>query len=383
MLQRTIFSEEHNIFREQVRKWVEKEITPHADAWEKAGQIPREVYKKAGAQGYLCSWIEETYGGMGADWLYSVIVMEEIAKSGNSGVAFALHSDVVVPYLHAFGSEEQKKKWLPGCVDGSIITAIAMTEPGTGSDLAAIQTTATDKGDHWVINGSKTFISNGLISNLVIVVAKTGNDPANPHGNHSLFVVEEGAKGFERGRKLDKIGMKAQDTSELYFNDCVIPKANILGDVGAGFYYLMQKLQQERLVVALGAAVGMEMAVAETIKYTKERKAFGKPLSKLQNTRFKLVESHGKAVIARVYVDRLIEAHMRGENIVAETSIAKYWVTDALCEVVDECLQLHGGFGYMREYPIAKAYEDARVQRIYAGANEIMKEIVAKVELGL
>lgn len=383
MLKRTIFSEEHDIFRDQFRKWLEAEAIPFHEEWEKAGQVPKEIWRKAGENGFLCPWAEEKYGGSEADFLFSVVMVEEIAKAQCSGLALSLHSDVVVPYIHAFSNEEQKDRWMPGLVDGSIISAIAMTEPGTGSDLAAIRTTAVEDGDDWVINGAKTFISNGLISDLVIVVANTNPKADNAHEALTLIVVEEGAPGFERGKKLEKIGMRAQDTSELFFNDCRVPKSNTLGEPGQAFYYLMQKLQQERLVVAIGSAAGLERTVEDTLAYTKERKVFGRPVAKFQNSRFKLVEAYTSATVVRVFVDRLIESHIAGENIVAETAMAKYWVSDQLCIHVDECLQLFGGYGYMREYPIARAYEDARVQRIYAGTNEIMKEIIGRFALGI
>lgn len=378
MLDRPMFKEEHRIFREQVRKFCEAEIVPHQETWEKNKVVPREVWRKAGAAGLLCPSVPEEYGGAGADFLYSVVVMEEFARVGCSGFAAPLHSDVVVPYIEAFANDEQKKRWLPGCVSGEIITAIAMTEPGTGSDLAGVQATAVDKGDHYLLNGQKTFISNGQLCDLVIVVAKTNPQADPPHTGISLLVVEKDTPGFERGRNLEKMGMKAQDTSELFFTDVKVPKANLLGDEGMGFMYLMQKLQQERLVVAIASAAGMEYAVTETIKYAQERKAFGRPIAKFQNTQFTLVDMHTKATIARVFVDRLIEEHMAGNMIVAETSMAKAWCSDMLCEVVDDGVQVHGGYGYMMEYPIAKAYLDARVQRIYAGTNEIMKVIIAK-----
>jgi acyl-CoA dehydrogenase len=311
-----------------------------------------------------------------------VIIMEELARAYESGFAMALHSDIIVPYLHTFGSDEQKQQWLPGCASGEIVTALAMTEPGTGSDLAAIATTAVRDGDDYVINGAKTFISNGQLCDLIIVAAKTDPDPANAHRGISLFVVEANRKGFARGKRLHKMGMASQDTSEMFFEDCRVPAANRLGAEGGGFMMLMQKLQQERLCVAIGAQSASEQVLEETIAYTKERKAFGKPISKFQNTQFKLVECLAKVEVGRAYVDKVVAEHVAGKYLVKECSIAKFWITDTSQEVVDTCLQFFGGYGYMLEYNITRAFMDARVQRIYAGTNEIMKVIVAK-QLGL
>jgi acyl-CoA dehydrogenase len=308
--------------------------------------------------------------------------MEELSKIYESGFAMALHSDIVVPYLYEFGSEAQKERWLPGCASGDKVTAIAMTEPGTGSDLAAIATTAVRDGDFYVLNGAKTFISNGILCDLCIVAAKTDPDPKNAHQGVSLFVVEAGTPGFVKGKKLKKMGMASQDTSELSFEDCRVPVANRLGDEGAGFLMLMKKLQQERLAVAVGAQAAAEQVLADTIKYTQERKAFGKPVAKFQNTQFKLAECATEVEVGRAFLDRLVAEHLRGEYLVKECSMAKLWQTEMLARVVDECLQLFGGYGYMLEYPISRAYMDARVQRIFAGTNEIMKVIIAK-QLGL
>jgi acyl-CoA dehydrogenase len=294
----------------------------------------------------------------------------------------ALHSDIIVPYLYSFGTEEQKQKWLPGCASGEIVTALGMTEPGTGSDLAAIATSAVKDGDDYVINGAKTFISNGQLCDLVIVAAKTDPDPANAHKGISLFVVEANRKGFVKGKRLHKMGMDSQDTSEMFFEDCRIPKSNLLGAEGAGFMMLMQKLQQERLCVAIGAVTGAEQVLHDTIAYTKERKAFGKPISKFQNTQFKLVECLAKCEVGRAYVDKVVAEHVAGKYLVKECSIAKFWTTDMAQDVIDTCLQFFGGYGYMTEYPVTRAFMDARVQRIYAGTNEIMKVIVAK-QIGL
>jgi acyl-CoA dehydrogenase len=381
-MDRTLFNDEHKAFRAAFKQFVAREITPHQQRWRDQGQVDREVWRKAGAQGFLCPWLEEKYGGAGADFLCSMIIMEELAVAYESGFAMALHSDIIVPYLYSFGSEEQKQKWLPGCASGEIVTALAMTEPGTGSDLAALATTAVKQGDEYVINGAKTFISNGQLCDLVVVAAKTDMDPANAHKGISLFVVEANRPGFAKGKRLHKMGMDSQDTSELFFEDCRIPAANRLGAEGGGFMMLMQKLQQERLAVAIGAVTAAEQVLEDTIAYTKERKAFGKPISKFQNTQFKLVECLAKVEVGRAYVDKVVGEHVSGKYLVKECSIAKFWTTDMAQEVIDTCLQFFGGYGYMLEYPVTRAFMDARVQRIYAGTNEIMKVIVAK-QLGL
>jgi len=381
-MDRTLFTEEHDAFRKAFRQFADREIVPNQTRFREQGQVDRDLWRKAGAQGFLCPWLEEKYGGAGADFLCSVVIMEELARVYESGFAMALHSDIIVPYIHAFGTEEQKLKWLPGCASGEFVTAIGMTEPGTGSDLAAVATTAVKDGDDYIINGSKTFISNGQLCDLVIVVAKTDPNPENAHRGISLFVVEGNRKGFTKGKRLHKMGMASQDTSELFFEDCRIPAANRLGAEGAGFMMLMQKLQQERLCVAIGAVAGAEQVLADTITYTKERKAFGKPISKFQNTQFKLVECAAKVEVGRAYVDKVVAEHVGGKYLVKECSIAKFWTTDMAQEVIDDCLQFFGGYGYMLEYPVTRAFMDARVQRIYAGTNEIMKVIVAK-QLGL
>ena len=381
-MDRTLFSEEHELFRKSFRKFLEKEVVPHQERWRAQGIVDRDAWRKAGAEGFLCPWMEEAYGGAGGDFLHSVVIMEELAKVYESGFALSLHSDVIVPYLHSFGSEEQKKKWLPGCASGELVTAIAMTEPGTGSDLAAIATTARRDGDEYVLNGSKTFISNGILCDLCIVAAKTENAPGDPHRSLSLFVVEAHRPGFQKGKKLAKMGMASQDTSELHFEECRVPAANRLGEEGAGFFMLMQKLQQERLVVAIGAQAGAEQVLADTIAYTQERKAFGKPISKFQNTQFKLVECATECEIGRAFLDKLVAEHAKGKYLVKECSMAKLWQTEMSQRVIDTCLQFFGGYGYMLEYPVTRAFMDARVQRIFAGTNEIMKVIVAK-QMGL
>jgi acyl-CoA dehydrogenase len=381
-MERTLFREEHEAFRKAFRAFVERDVLPHQERWRDQGQVDREAWRKAGAQGFLCPWLDEKYGGGGGDFLMSVVIAEELARVYENGFALGLHSDIIAPYLHSFGTEEQKQKWLPGCASGEIVTAIAMTEPGTGSDLAALATSAAKHGNDYVLNGQKTFISNGQLCDLVVVAAKTDPDPANAHKGISLFAVEANRKGFGKGKRLHKMGMASQDTSELYFEDCRVPAENRLGAEGGGFIMLMQKLQQERLCVAIAAIAGAEQVLADTIAYTKERKAFGKPISKFQNTQFKLVECLAKVEVGRAYVDKVIAEHVAGKDLVKECSIAKFWTTDMAQEVIDTCLQFFGGYGYMLEYPVTRAFMDARVQRIYAGTNEIMKVIVAK-KLGL
>jgi len=381
-MDRTIFTKDHDEFRAAFRKFVAKEIAPNQKRWAEAGIVDREAWRKAGSAGFLCTWLPEEHGGPGGDFLHATIVMEELAYAYESGFAMALHSDVVLPYLHTFGNDEQRKRWLPGCASGELVTAIAMTEPGTGSDLAAIKTTAVKDGDHYVLNGQKTFISNGQLCDLVVVAAKTDPDPRNAHKGISLIVVEAGRPGFVKGKKLEKMGMASQDTSELFFEDCRVPAANLLGAEGSGFMQLMQKLQQERLCVAIGAVAGAEQVVKDTVTYCKERQAFGKPISKFQNTQFKLVECATKVQIGRAFLDQVIAQHVAGKHLVTECSMAKWWTTDMAQEVIDDCLQLFGGYGYMLEYPVTRAFMDARVQRIYAGTNEIMKVIIAK-QMGL
>ena len=377
-MDRTLFKPEHDLFRQAFRQFVAKEVAPHQARWREQGQVDREAWRKAGAAGFLCPWLEETWGGAGGDFLMSVVIMEELAYAYESGFAMSLHSDICVPYLHTFGTDEQKQRWLPGCASGELVTAIAMTEPGTGSDLAAVKTLARRDGDEYVINGSKTFISNGQLCDLVIVVAKTEEQPKDPHKAISLFVVEAGRAGFVKGKKLEKMGMASQDTSELFFEDCRVPAANRLGTEGAGFLMLMQKLQQERLCVAVGAQAAAEQVLADTIAYAKERHAFGKPIAKFQNTQFKLVECATQVEVGRAFVDRVVEGHVAGKYLVKECSMAKLWQTEMNQQVVDTCLQFFGGYGYMLEYPVTRAFMDARVQRIFAGTNEIMKTIIAK-----
>lgn len=376
MIPRTLFSAEHEAFRDTLRKFLEKESVPYHAQWEEDGQVSRELWLKAGENGFLCPTLPEAYGGPGADYLYSIIVMEEIARMGQSGIGWGLHTDIVAPYIEHYGSEEMKLRLLPKMVTGELIGAIAMTEPGGGSDLQAVKTTAIDQGDHYLLNGSKTFITNGQMADIVIVVAKT--DPSQGAKGISLFVVERGMLGFERGRNLHKVGMKAQDTSELFFNDVKVPKANLIGAEGMGFIYLMQELPQERLGIAVNAVAQMEGALQLTLEYVRERKAFGKRVGDFQNTQYKLAEIHTKIEVARTYVDRCVELHLQKKLDIQSAAAAKYWVTDLQFEVADECVQLFGGYGYMWEYPIARMWADCRVQRIYGGTNEIMKGIIAR-----
>jgi acyl-CoA dehydrogenase len=371
------YTDEHRMFRDALRRFLAREITPHVDEWEEAGIVPKAAWKKMGEQGFLAMSVPEAYGGLGADFLYSVIVTEEMTRTNHSGLAASLHSDIIVPYITAFATEEQKHQYLPGCISGDIITAIAMTEPNTGSDLAAIRTTAVEAGDEIVLNGQKTFISNGINCDLLVLAAR---DPAteNPHAAVDLFLVEAGTPGFEKGKRLKKIGWHSQDTAELYFSDCRIPKANRLGAKGTGFLKLMEKLAQERLVCAIGAVAAAEYMIEITTQYCKERTAFGRPLTKFQNTQFEIVEMATEARLGRTFVDKLIADHMEGKQIVVDVSMAKYWTTEMASRVADRCVQLFGGYGYCEEYPIARAWRDIRVTRIFAGTNEIMKTIAAK-----
>lgn len=381
-MERNLFGEDHELFRDSVRRFVQREVVPNQPRWNEAGMVDRDAWRRAGAEGPLCPWMKEEHGGPGGDFLHAAIVMEELARAYESGFALPLHSDIVVPYIESFGTSEQKRRWLPGCASGEIVTAIAMTEPGAGSDLAAMSTTARRRGEEYVLNGAKTFISNAILCDLCIVAAKTDPDHEDPHKAISLFVVEADRPGFIKGKKLPKMGMASQDTAELFFEDCRVAAANRLGIEGAGFSMLMQKLQQERLVVAISAQALAEQVLADTIAYTKERHAFGRPISKFQNTRFELVECATKVEVGRAFLDRLIAEHVSGKHLVKECSMAKLWQTEMLGEVTDACLQMFGGYGYMLEYPVTRAFMDARVQRIYAGTNEIMKVIVAK-QMGL
>ncbi len=369
---------EHEIFRTSLRKFLQKEAVPYYEEWEAKRMIPREFWLKLGDEGFLCPYIDEEYGGLNTDFGYSVIIIEELEKVGSSLVGVSLHNDIVVPYIDAFGNEQQKKEWLPKCISGEYITAIAMTEPGAGSDLANIKTTAIKQGDHYIVNGEKTFITNGIHSDLIIIAVKTDTSIQPAYKGISLLVVEKDTIGFSRGKKLNKVGLHSQDTAELIFQDAKIPVKNLLGEEGKGFYYLMDKLQQERLVVALEALVSSEEMVKVTTEYVKNRKAFGKSIGQFQNTQFKLVELATEIEIGRTFIERLIMEHMEGKDIVKQVSMAKWWITDLGKKVASECLQLHGGYGYMEEYEIARRFRDIQVMSIYAGTNEIMKTIIAK-----
>ncbi|MDA7853115.1 acyl-CoA dehydrogenase family protein [Porticoccaceae bacterium] len=376
MIPRNLYDSDHDMFRDSVRKFLETEAVPHHEQWEKDGMVSDEIWLKAGEQGFLCPTVPEEYGGVGVDFRYNCIVNEEIGHAGTTGLGWTLHSDIAVPYIVRYGNEEQKQRYLPRCVSGELITAIAMTEPGAGSDLQGTKTTAVLDGDEWVLNGSKTFITNGQKSGLVIVVAKTDVNAGSK--GISLFLVEAGTPGFTKGKNLEKLGLKAQDTSELFFQDVRIPKANLLGEEGRGFVYLMQDLPQERLSVAVSAN-GMCQAVLQlTIDYVKERKAFGTNVASFQNTQFKLAELAAEISSAEVFLDRCTELLIEDKLDTVTASKLKLLTTDLQCKVADECLQLHGGWGYMWEYPVCRAFADARVQRIYAGSNEIMKLIIAR-----
>lgn len=376
------FTEEHRLFRDAVRKYFVKEVAPYAAQWEQDGIVPREAWKKMGEQGFLCPWLPEEYGGMGVDFLYSYILGEELAKTYCGGFFFPLHSDIIVPYINSYGTKDQKERWLPGCCTGDIITAVAMTEPGTGSDLAAMRTTAVKEDGHYVINGQKTFISNGISCDLVIVAAVTNPEASSPYEGISLIVVEEGTKGFEKGRNLDKIGLHSQDTAEMAFVDCRVPAGNLLGQEGKGFYYLMEKLQQERLVCAMGSQVAAEEALRVTIDYTKTREAFGRPISRFQYISFELAKMATEVQVGRAFLESCLLDHLESRLDVMRASMAKYWICEMLNRVVSQCVQFHGGYGYMEEYPIARMFRDARVQTIYAGTSEIMLMIISR-QLGL
>jgi acyl-CoA dehydrogenase len=372
------YTEEHSLFRDSIRRFFAREVTPHVDEWEKKGVVPRQIWSRFGAQGFLCPWLPEEYGGVKADFLYTLISLEEASKTYCSGFAFPLHSDIIVPYLYNFASGEQKKRWLPGCVSGDIVTAIAMTEPGAGSDLASIRTTAVRDGDHYIINGQKTFISNGLLCDLVLVAAKTDPKADPPYTGISLIAVEEGTPGFEKGRKLEKIGLHSQDTAEMAFVDCRVPLANLIGQEGHGFYYLMEELQQERLVCAIICQTAAEEALRLTINYTKSREAFGRPISRFQYISFELSKMATEVEVSRAFLDSLIIDHLEGKKIVKKASMAKYWIAEMLNRLVGKCVEFHGGYGYMEEYPIARIFRDARVQTIYAGTSEIMLLIISR-----
>jgi alkylation response protein AidB-like acyl-CoA dehydrogenase len=371
------YTDDHHRFRERLQAFLDKEVIPHADQWEEDKIVPKSVWQKMGQQGFLCMDISPEYGGMGGNFLYSVIVAEELTKTWHTGLTASLHSDIVVPYMNSFGSEEFKKKYLPGCVSGDIVTAVAMTEPDAGSDLAAIQTTAVEEDGEVVIDGSKTFISNGIIADLVVVAAR---DPQveNPYEALSLYAVESGTSGFTRGRHLEKMGMHSQDTAELFFSKCRIPKENRIGDKGMGFLMLMQKLQQERLICAIGAVAATERIVEWTMQHCKQTRVSGRLIAKSQANQFSMVEMSTEAKLGRTFVDKLVAEHIEKKDIVIETSMAKYWTTEMLNRTVDRALDLCGDFGTLEKCPIVRAWRDAKIMTIFAGTNEIMKSIAAK-----
>jgi long-chain-acyl-CoA dehydrogenase len=377
MIPRTIYTAEHEDFRRTARRFFEEEIAPFHEKWEQQQHIDRHLWNKAGDLGLLCATMPVEYGGSGVDRLYSAILMEEQARVGDSATGFALHSDIVANYLNNFASEDLKQAWLPKMASGEAIGAIAMTEPGTGSDLQSIRTTAVADGDHYVLNGSKIFITNGYLSDIVVVVAKTG-DPSKGAESISLLLVEANSPGFTKGRPLKKVGMKGQDTCELFFDNVRVPKSNLIGNEGMGFIMLMKELAWERLMIAIVCAAGCEHVLSHTLQYVRDRKVFGKPVASYQNTRYKLSEMRTETQIARVFVDRCLEEQVKGTLQVDAAAAAKYWVSDLFSKVVDECVQLHGGYGYMLEYPVARAYIDNRANRIYGGTNEIMKEIISR-----
>jgi acyl-CoA dehydrogenase len=364
-------------FRKRLRDFLEREVAPHADEWEQAGIVPKTAWEKMGRGGFLCTEVSPDYGGLGGDFLYSVIVIEEISRTGQNGLIASLHSDIVVPYITSYASDALKKKYLPGCVSGDIITAVAMTEPGAGSDLASILTSAVEEGDEVVLNGSKTFISNGILADLVVVAAR---DPevADPYQAISLYLVEAETRGFEKGRRLKKMGLWSQDTAELFFSKCGIPKRNRLGKKGDGFLMLMEKLQQERLVCSVWAVAGAERILEWTMEYCQNTQISGNPISKSQTVQFGLIEMATDVKLGRTFVEKLVRDHMEGENVVIETSMAKYWTTDMVKRIADRALDFCGSFGTLETCQIARAWRDARVMSIFAGTNEIMKNIAAK-----
>jgi len=379
MIERSLFNADHDAFRDSFRRFMDKEIAPFHAAWEEQGYVDREVWRKAGANGFLCMTMPEQYGGAGVDKLYSVVQMEELSAAGFSGIGYGLHTEIVAPYILHYGTAAQKQKYLPKLASGEMVGAIAMSEPAAGSDLQGVKSTALRQGDHYLLNGSKTFITNGWHADLVIVVAKT--NPAAGAKGTSLLLVERGMPGFETGKRLKKVGLKAQDTAELFFSDVKVPADNLLGGApqeNRGFVCLMEQLPWERMQIAIGAVASAQASIDATTAYVKERKVFGQAVASYQNTRYKLAEMQTEVQIARVFVDQCLKLLLDAKLDTATASMAKYWCSDLQCKVIDECVQLHGGYGYMWEYPIARAYADARVQRIYGGTNEIMKEVISR-----
>ncbi|MBR9814181.1 acyl-CoA dehydrogenase [bacterium] len=377
MIPRSLFEAEHDDFRDTVRRFIADEVVPNREEWEAQQHVDRGLWNKAGELGMLCMTMPEEYGGSGVDRRYSAIVIEELGLAGDSGVGFPLHSDIVANYINNFGTDEQKKRWLPKMATGELVGSIAMTEPGTGSDLQSVKTTAVEDGDDYVINGSKIFITNGYLCDLTVAVVRTGNSGEGSK-DLSLVVIEADREGFSKGKPLKKIGMHSQDTCELFFKDVRVPKSNLLAQPGMGFVMLMKELAWERLMIAITAVSAAKGAFKHTLDYVNGRKVFGKPVAKFQNTKFTLAECKSKLEIAQVYIDRCLEMQLQGKLGVDDAATAKYWTTDLQGEVIDECLQLHGGYGYMMEYPIARAWIDSRAQRIYGGTNEIMKELISR-----
>ena len=373
---RAVYREDHEMLRATVRRFLDKECKPRQAQWDKDGRVDRETWLKAGREGLLCPTLSEEWGGGGGDFGHAAVIVEEVGRSGVSGLGFGLHSDVVAPYIARLGTPEQKARWLPGCASGEVILTIAMSEPGAGSDLKAIRTTARREGDEYVINGAKTFISNGLNCDLVVVVAKTAPEAGGK--GVSLLLVEADRPGFRKGRKLEKMGQEAGDTAELFFEDVRVPAGNLLGEENLGMRYLMQELAQERFVIAVGAAAKMEAMYDETVRYTRARLVFGKPLIDFQNTRFKLAEIKTRTTAVRMMVDQYLVEHLKRKLTLQEAAMAKLFATEELGKALDEMLQLYGGYGYMMEYPICRAYVDSRVTRIYGGTSEVMKELIAR-----
>ncbi|WP_196158695.1 acyl-CoA dehydrogenase family protein [Reinekea sp. G2M2-21] len=376
MTERSVYDSYHEMFRTDVRKFLETEAEPHREAWEAQGHVDRSVWQKAGELGFLCPTMPEAYGGVDGDFRFNSIVDEEVYRAGLTGLGFGLHSDIVAPYILHYGSDDLKQRYLPAMARGEKIAAIAMTEPGTGSDLQGIKTNAVLRDGQWVLNGSKTFITNGYMADVAIVVAKT--DPDAGSKAFSLFLVDAGTPGFEKGQPLKKVGMKAQDTAELFFNDCRLDAGQLLGERGMGLMYLMKELPQERLSVAVGAVAHAQSLLSQTLAYVKERNAFGKAIASFQNTQFKLAEMDSELTVMQVFVDQCLAWHIDGKLDAVMAAKAKYLASDLQCKVADECVQLHGGYGYMWEYPVARGWVDSRVQRIYAGTNEIMKLIISR-----
>ncbi|WP_338453272.1 acyl-CoA dehydrogenase family protein [Niallia oryzisoli] len=375
---RPFFTREHYLFRQSLRKFLQKEAAPYFDQWEKDKLIPRSFWYQLGQKGFLCPWLDEQYGGLGADFGFSVILTEELERIGSGLMGISLHCDIVAPYLHYYGTDEQKAKYLPAFTTGEIISAIAMTEPAAGSDLAGIQTTAVKEGNHYIVNGTKTFITNGTQADVIIIACKTDPKASPAHKGLSLLLIDKNTPGFNRGQKLEKMGHYSSDTAELFFDQAVVPAENLLGEEGKGFFYLMERLQQERIIAALNAQIAAEEMYRLTMDFIKNREVFGKPLSQFQNTHFVMAEIATEITLGRKFLDVLISQHMNGKEIETEVSMGKWWITEMAKRLAGKCMQLHGGYGYMEEYKIARRYRDIAVTTIFAGSTEIMKKIIAK-----